>query len=136
MAASTTEADYILAAKAVKEALWLRVLPADLGININTFHIMGDNQSAHKLLKNRVSSMTSKHIDGVYHFAPEPVARREEEFSYISANLMLADMFTKPVPGSKLQLCCEGMGFWKIPSTSLRESVRDLASISDILAKP
>lgn len=57
-----------------------------------------------------MSSNRSKHIDVVYHFARERVARRELEYSYISTHDMLADMFTKPVPGSKLQLCCEGMG--------------------------
>ena len=81
-----------------------------MGININTFQIMRGNQSALKLLKNLVSSMRSKSMDVVYHFARERVARREMEFSYISTNLMLADMFTKPVPGSKLLSCCEGVG--------------------------
>ena len=97
MAASTTEAEYISAAQAVKEALWLRVLT-------------GDNQSALKLLKNPVSSMRSKHIDVVHHFARERVARREVEFSYVNTNEMLADMLTKPVPGNKLQVCSDGIG--------------------------
>lgn len=57
-----------------------------------------------------MSSIRSKHINMVYHFARERVARREVDFSYISANLVLAKMFTKPVPGSKLLSCCEGMG--------------------------
>ena len=110
MAASTTEAEYIAAAQATKEALWLRVLLADLGINVGTFPIMADNQSALKLLKNPVSSMRSKHIDVVYHFARERVARREVEFSYIRTEAMLADMFTKALPGSKFQFCCDGIG--------------------------
>ena len=87
MAASTTEAEYIAAAQATKEALWLRLLLADLGIVVNTFQIMADNQSALKLLKNPVSSMRSKHIDVVYHFARERVARRDVEFSYIRTDL-------------------------------------------------
>ena len=37
-------------------------------------------------------SVRSKHIDVVY--------------PYIRTDDMLADMFTKPVPGNKLQLCC------------------------------
>ena len=110
VAASTTEAEYISAAQAVKEALWLRVLLADLGIVVNTFQIKGDNQSVLKLLKNPVSSMRLKHIDVVYHFARERVARREVEFSYVNTNEMLADMFTKTVPGNKLQTCCGGIG--------------------------
>ena len=90
--------------------MWLRVLLADLGIAINTFQIKPDNQSALKLLKNPGCSMRSKHIAVVYHFARERVARRDVEFSYISTHEMMADMFTKPVPGSKLQTCCEGIG--------------------------
>ena len=105
VAASTTEAEYIAAAQATKEALWLRLLLADLGIVVNTFQIMADNQSALELLKNPVSSMRSKHIDVVYYFARERVARRDVEFSYIRTDDMLADMFTKAVPGSKLQTC-------------------------------
>ena len=110
VAASTTEAEYISAAQAVKEALWLRVLLADLGIVVNTFQIKGDNQSVLKLLKNPVSSMRLKHIDVVYHFARERVARREVESSYVNTNEMLADMLTKPVPGNKLQICCSNIG--------------------------
>ena len=110
VAASTTEAEFISVAQAVKEALWLRVLLADLGIVVNTFQIKGDNQSALKLLKNPVSSMRFMHIHVVYHSARERVARREVEFSYVNTNEMLADMFTKPVPGNKLQTCCGGIG--------------------------
>ena len=77
---------------------------------VNTFQIKGDNQSALKLLKNPVSSMRSKHIDVVYHFAREHVAKRDVEFSYVNTNEMLADMFTKPVPGNKLQVCSGGIG--------------------------
>ena len=42
--------------------------------------------------------MRSKHIDVVYYFASKRVARRDVDFSYISTDDMLADMFTKPVP--------------------------------------
>ena len=32
------------------------------------------------------------------------MARREVEFSYVNTNEMLADMFTKPVPGNNFRL--------------------------------
>ena len=54
VAASTTEAKYIAAAQAVKEAPWLRTLLGDLGILIDTFQIRADNQSALKFLRNPV----------------------------------------------------------------------------------
>ena len=44
MAASTAEAEYISAAQAVKQALWLRVFLADLGIVLNTCQIGADKQ--------------------------------------------------------------------------------------------
>ena len=72
--------------------------------------IFGDNQSAIKLLKNPVSSQRSKHIDVIYHFARERVARREVEFDYISSAEMLADMLTKIVPKMKLEYCRQGIG--------------------------
>ena len=110
MAASTTEAEYIAAAQATKEALWLRVLLNDLGVPVTTFQIQADNQSALKLLKNPISSMRSKHIDVVYHFARERVIRGDVDFSYIRTDNMLADMLTKAVPMSKMEICCKGIG--------------------------
>ena len=68
-AAINTKVEYIAAAQAVKEALWLRILLGDLGMVIDTFQIRTDNQSALKLLKNPVSSNRSEPIDVVYHFA-------------------------------------------------------------------
>src|SRR3569623_1280881 len=44
VAASTVEAEYMSAAQAAKEALWLRKLCADLGIAGGTIQIYGDNQ--------------------------------------------------------------------------------------------
>ena len=74
VAASTTEAEYMASAYAVKEALWVRTLMRDLALDTGTVEIMADNQSAIKLLKNPIVSMRSKHIDVIYHFAREKVA--------------------------------------------------------------
>jgi hypothetical protein len=54
VAASTTEAEYMAAAAAVKEGLWLRKLLLDLGFDMGAVSIMADNQSAIKLLRNPV----------------------------------------------------------------------------------
>jgi hypothetical protein len=110
VAVSTTEAEYMSAAHAVKEALSLRKLYGDVYRVTPTIKIFGDNQSAIKLLKNPVSSQRSKHIDIIYHFARERVALREVEFDYISTNEMLADMLTKIVPKMKLEYCRNGIG--------------------------
>ncbi len=76
---------------------------------------MADNQSALKLLKNPVLSVRSKHIDVVYLFGES--AWQGRIWSSPTFALMIcwrqhirADMFTKPVPGNKLHLCCDGIG--------------------------
>jgi hypothetical protein len=69
VAVSTVEAEYMGAASAVKEALWLKKLPRDLGLKVGQICIKEDNQGALKLLKHSMSTQRSKHIDVMHHFA-------------------------------------------------------------------
>lgn len=110
VAASTTEAEYMAAAAATKEGLWLRILLNNLGLSPGTVEIKADNQSAIKLLKNPVFSMRSKHIDVIYHFARERVIRKEVMFTYVRTDHMVADALTKPVPPAKFVYCRDAMG--------------------------
>lgn len=110
VAASTTEAEYMAAAYAIKEGLWLRTLLSELGLDTSTVTIRADNQSAIKLLKNPVFSMRSKHIDIIYHFARERVMRKDITFKYISTNEMVADILTKPLGTAKFDYCRSAMG--------------------------
>ena len=98
------------AASAIKEALWLRQLLHSLTLDTSTMAIQADSQSAIKLLRNPVFSMRSKHIDVIYHFARERVARNEITFSYIRTDHMVADALTKPLPAHKFAFCRAAMG--------------------------
>jgi len=110
VATSTSEAEYMAAAAAVKEGLRLRKLLADLDIPTGTINIMADNQSAIKLLRNPTSSIRSKHIDIVHHFARERVMRKEVTSNYVNTQDMVADVLTKAVPEVTHKRCCGGMG--------------------------
>jgi hypothetical protein len=110
VAVSTTEAEYMAAAAATKEALWLRTLFANLGLPILCIEIAADNQAAISLLKNPIISMRSKHIDVLHHFARERVARGEVTFTYVPTDTMAADALTKPVPATKHKFCRASMG--------------------------
>lgn len=110
VAVSTTEAEYMSAASAVKEGLWLRKLFDSLDIKLPTVDITCDNQSAIKLLKNPIFSVRSKHIDVAHHFARERVQSKEVTFHYVSTTDMAADMFTKVLPVSKHEACCNMIG--------------------------
>eukprot|EP00961_Rhodomonas_salina_P225670 3051177-Rhodomonas_salina.1 len=92
------------AAAATKESLWLRKLLGDLETEVDVIHIQADNQSAIKLLRNPMTSMRSKHIDVIYHFARERVMRGEVKFHYVRTEHMVADALTKPVSASKHHL--------------------------------
>jgi hypothetical protein len=110
VAASTTEAEYMAAASAVKEGLWLRKLCASLDIPVTTVNIMCDNQSAIKLMKNPIFSVRSKHIDVAHHFARERVQSKEIAFHYVPTTDMAADMMTKVLPVNKHETCCGMIG--------------------------
>jgi hypothetical protein len=109
VAVSTAEAEYMAATAAVKEALWLRKLFASLGFT-TSIRIFADNQSAIKLLRNPISSLRSKHIDIVHHFARERVMRGEVSFSYIQTSEQVADILTKALPSARHHQCKEDMG--------------------------
>jgi hypothetical protein len=87
IAVSTIEAEYMSAASAVKEALWLRKLFSVFGINISPVPVYCDNQAAIKLMKHPIASMRSKHIDVQHHFVRERVARGEAVFEYCLAGM-------------------------------------------------
>ena len=110
VAVSTSEAEYMAAAKAVREALWLKTLLQTFGITAGALKIYCDNQSTIKLLKHPIASMNSKHIDIIHHFARERVSRKEVCFEYCSTEAMVADSLTKALPIRKFRFCCSGMG--------------------------
>lgn len=110
VAASTTEAEYMAASAAAKEALWLRKLLADLGEPVATVFVSCDSQGALSLLHNPVLSERSKHIDVHHHFVRERVALGQVDYKYVSTAAMAADMLTKPLSVVKHTAFCSMVG--------------------------
>ena len=80
VAVSTTEAECMASAQAVKEALWLKKLMGDFVIQTGASTVFSDNQGAIKLLEHPIVSVRSKLIDVIHHFARERVSRKEAFF--------------------------------------------------------
>jgi hypothetical protein len=110
VAVSTAEAEYMSAASATKEALWLRKLFSAFGVDVSPVQMLCDNQAAIKLVKHPIASMRSKHIDVQHHFVRERCAMGQVVFEYCTTDEMVADCMTKSLPLAKLKQCCSGMG--------------------------
>ncbi|GKC70667.1 hypothetical protein Tco_1116550 [Tanacetum coccineum] len=107
VAFSTTKAEYMALAEAVKEAIWLRGLLEELGVELNTVAVNCDNQGAIHLSRNHVFHERTKHINVRYHFIREVLEAKTVKVLKVGTEHNAADALTKVVPGLKLQHCLE-----------------------------
>jgi transposase InsO family protein len=110
VAASTCEAEFVAAAYAAKEALWLRELTANFYGQVEPIEIHVDNQGALALLHHPTGHQRTKHIDIAYRFVQDRTERGDLIFKYCSTTEMVADCLTKPVQVQKLQENRSDMG--------------------------
>jgi hypothetical protein len=96
VALSSCEAEYVAAAAAACQGIWLSRLIADmLGTKETTVKLLMDNMSAIALSKNPVHHDRSKHIDTRYHFLRECIEEGKVEVDHVGTAEQLADIFTK-----------------------------------------
>lgn len=110
VALSTTEAEYTAAAEAVKEALWLKGLMAELGSAQKTVEVFCDSSSAIYLSKNPAHHERTKHIDIKLHFIINKVSKGVVKMVKIHTDSNPADMLTKVVSTAKLKFCLNMAG--------------------------
>ncbi|GJV09031.1 retrotransposon protein, putative, ty1-copia subclass [Tanacetum coccineum] len=107
VALSTTEAEYMALMEAVKEAIWLRGLLEELGVELNTLAVNCDNQGVIHLSRNYVFHERTKHINVRYHFIREVFEAKTVKVLKVGTEHNVADALTKVVPRLKLQHCLE-----------------------------
>src|SRR4051812_27137657 len=95
---STMEAEYIAAAVAVQEAVWLRSLLICFEVvpdAVDLIKLLSDSMSAIDYSKDFKFHARTKHIEIKYHF----VRNKKDEvlLSYIPTGEMVADPLTKPL---------------------------------------
>jgi hypothetical protein len=111
VALSSTEAEYMAAAEAAAEAIWLRGLLNELGaVQHGATSIYEDNHGAIKISRNDCSHSRTKHIDVRYHFVRERVQAGEIELTSVSTTEQPADVLTKSVARTKHQMACHTLG--------------------------
>ena len=107
VALSTTEAEYMALTEAVKEAIWLRGLLEELGVELNTVAVNCDNQGAIHLSWNHAFHERTKHINVRYHFIRDVLEAKTVEVLKVGTEHNAADALTKVVHGHKFQHCLE-----------------------------
>lgn len=100
VALSTTEAEYMASADAARQAIWLKLLLSDLGLDHPApVPILNDNQGAIALSKNPVHHKRSKHIALRHHFLREKVEDKSITLDHVPSAENIADLLTKSLPG-------------------------------------
>jgi Reverse transcriptase (RNA-dependent DNA polymerase) len=98
VALSSCEAEYIAAASAACQGVWLETLRAEmLDDSFQKIKLKVDNMSAIALCKNPVFHDRSKHIDIKYHYIRENMESGKIELEHVSTTDQLADLLTKPL---------------------------------------
>lgn len=110
VALSTTEAENMAAAEAVKEVIWLRGLVGDLGLQQDEAVVFRDSQNAIHLTKNQMYHERTKHIVVRYHFLREVVTQGDIIVKKIGTTENPANMLTKPVLVLKFKHCLDLIG--------------------------
>ena len=106
----TTEAEYVAATEACKEAIWLIRLVGDLGLGVDMPILHSDSQSAIMFAKNPVFHAKTKHIEMKYHFLRQVLEDKRLELVKVHTDHNLVDFLTKSLPSDKFAHCHELMG--------------------------
>nr|GEY07578.1 retrotransposon protein, putative, Ty1-copia subclass [Tanacetum cinerariifolium] len=101
------ETEYMALTEAVKEAIWLRGLLKELGVELNRVTVNCNNQGAIHLSRNHAFHERTKHINVRYHFLREVLKATTIEVLKVGTEHNVADAMMKVVPGHKLQHCLE-----------------------------
>jgi hypothetical protein len=104
VALSTCEAEYVAAATAACQVVWLRWLLGELtGVEACLPALKVDNQPAIALAKNPVLHDRSKHIDVKFHFIRDCVDGGQLVIEFVDSGRQLADILTKPLGRLRFQ---------------------------------
>ncbi|WVZ81432.1 LOW QUALITY PROTEIN: hypothetical protein U9M48_028809 [Paspalum notatum var. saurae] len=113
MADSATEAEYIAASKATKEAVWIKKIISELGVVPSAscpLDLYCDNMGAIAQAKEPRSHQKSKHILRQYHLIREIIDRGDVKICKVHTDLNVADPLTKPLSQSKFEAHTKAMG--------------------------
>jgi len=105
-----TEAEYVAATEACKEAIWLSRLLGDLGVTTDTLVLHNDSMSAIQLAQNPVFHAKTKHIEVKYHFIREVLEDKRLDLVKVHMDVNPVDLITKGLPSERFGSLRQMMG--------------------------
>lgn len=119
IAQSTAEAEYIAAAAAVNQAIWIRKLMTDLHmIQTESTKIFVDNQAAISIANDPVFHGRTKHFKIKFFYLREVQKDGEVQLVYCRTEHQNADILTKTLPKARFEFMRKRLG---ICSSSVKE---------------
>ena len=109
-ALSSVEAEYVAAATAAREVVWLRRFLNELGYQQTPTIMKIDNNGARELATNAMISARTKHIELRYHYIRECIDSNDIKLTPCTSKENTADIFTKALPEPRFKQCIEEMG--------------------------
>ncbi|KAK5666022.1 hypothetical protein QVD99_8737 [Batrachochytrium dendrobatidis] len=116
VAVSTMEAEYIAAATATRELLFLRTLLKELGFEqLNPTILYSDSQSAIANTKNLAPNhAATKHMDVKLKFLRDQVTNKTVSVEYVKTNDQVADILTKGLPRFAFDKLSDLLGLYPV----------------------
>ena len=111
VAQSTTEAEYIAAVDAGREAVWMRNLLTELGYTLSGPTVLHmDNQSSISVAKNPEHHGRMKHLDLRFFWLRDQVKAKLLVPAYVGTENMPADILTKALDVDRVERCRASLG--------------------------
>ncbi|RVW87522.1 Retrovirus-related Pol polyprotein from transposon RE1 [Vitis vinifera] len=108
---STTEAEYVVVATAMNQALWIRKLMADLFMEQKeSTQILVDNQAAISIANNPVFHGKTKHFKLKLYFLREVQNEGEIQLVYCKTESQNVDILTKLLPKARYEFLRQRLG--------------------------
>ncbi|KAJ9543849.1 hypothetical protein OSB04_023556 [Centaurea solstitialis] len=126
IADSTTEAEYIAASDAAKEAVWLRSFITDLRVVASIsrpIDIYCDNSGAVAQAKEPREHHKSRHVLRKYHLIREIIGRGDVRICKIPTDENVADPLTKPLARAKHEGHTSSIGMQYLDTSNAAEAV-------------
>ena len=114
VAQCTTEAEFVAAATAVNQALWLKFFLIDFNMEQNDSpNMFVDNKASIAISHNPVFHGKTKHFNIKLFFVREVQKSGVVSLVYCKTENQVADLFTKPLPVSKFEFLRQKLGLCK-----------------------